>query len=212
MSDQPTTILLHGLGRDRDIMLPIEENLSHVGFDTYNLSYPSQQYSIAHLSKRIAHHLEQLFGRVSFNFVTHSLGSLILRYMSAHNMIEQPTSAVMLGPPNHGTTVINLLRRLSWFRKEFGPAALELATDSHLWMQLPSGITYPCGIIAGTRSIEPWFSWTVLKGPDDGKVTVESTKLNACDHITVPVAHRHLPADATVNQYILHYLQHQRFL
>lgn len=207
MSDQPITILLHGLGRDRDIMLPIEKSLNDAGFDVCNLSYPSQRHPIAYLSNKIARHLETSFGRISFNFVTHSLGSIILRYMSAHKIIAPPKKVMMLGPPNHGTAVINLLRHLPGFTRIYGPAALELATDSPLFKQLPAHTDFTCQIIAGTHSIDPWFSWTVLKGPDDGKVTVESTKLdNLQAHITLPVAHRHLPASKQVHVHIMDFM------
>lgn len=211
MSHQPTTILLHGLGRDRSIMAPLEKRLVADNYDVYNLSYPSQQHTVHELSSQIAERLKQRFGKSHFNFVTHSLGSILLRYMVTHRMIEIPNRVVMLGPPNHGTPVIDLLRHLSWFRKTYGPAALQLATDSELWDILPSGVSYPCGIIAGSRSLEPWFSWTVLKGQDDGKVTVKSTQLDDSDHLIVPVAHRHLPLNTSVHQQVKHYLSNQSF-
>lgn len=211
MNNQLTTILMHGLGRNSAIMEPLEKKLTSEQFDVYNLSYPSERYPIHDLSMQIAESLKQRFGKNQFNFVTHSLGSIILRYMVMHEMIETPNRTVMLGPPNHGTSVINLLRRIAWFRKTYGPAALELATDSELWNILPSGVSYPCGIIAGNRSLEPWFSWTVLKGSDDGKVTVKSTKLHGCDHLILPVAHRHLPIHPAVHRQVKYYLLKQQF-
>ena len=55
------------------------------------------------------------------------------------------------------------------------------------------------GIIAGDHSVDKLYSWFLLKGPNDGKVTVVSTKLARMkDHIVVHAAHPFLPNDPTV--------------
>lgn len=211
--NSPIVILLHGLGRDNRIMIPMEKALLAVGFATYNLSYPSQKYAIETLSNQIAHHINTLFPNRVIYFVTHSLGSIILRYIKAYELVKLIDRVVMLGPPNHGTPIIDYLRRITWFRQHWGPAALELATDTKgIYHRLPEPIHFDCGIIAGKRTFDPWFSWSILKGPDDGKVTVDSTYLKGMrDHILIPCSHAQLPCNLLAIKQTIYFLKENQF-
>ena len=213
LNNTPIVILLHGLGRDRHIMDPMEKALIAAGFDTHNMSYPSRKYAIETLAHQIADRINEKFSDRVCYFVTHSLGSLILRYIAAHQLVAHIDRVVMLGPPNHGTAIIDLMRRSAWFRHYWGPAALELATDGKgIYHSLPEPIDFDCGIIAGNRTLDPWFSWTILKGPDDGKVTVVSTKLKGMkDHIVIPGSHLYLPRNKSVIRQTICFLKENRF-
>ncbi len=207
------TILLHGLGRTKSIMAPIEKALIKKNIPVFNVSYPSTQYPIAVLAKIISDELNHKFPGYSFDFITHSLGSIILRYMDAHKLISHIHRVVMIGPPNQGTAIINFLRHIPSFRSILGPAALELATDeAGIYHQLPQAVNFSCGIIAGNKSIDPWFSWTLLKGADDGKVSVASTKITSmADHTIVPTTHGFLPGKQETIEQALYFLEHGKF-
>lgn len=203
-----TTILLHGLGRDRHIMQPIERVLNAHQMDVYNVSYASTRYDIPTLARQVADRLTRLFPNQSLRFVAHSLGGILVRYMLYRQWIQPTQRLIMLGTPNHGTPIVNVMRHFARFRRLYGPAALDLATDAPFWQELPDSIDCPCTIIAGNHTLDPWFSWTILKGPDDGKVTVESTKLNGMEqHIVLPLAHRQLPGNALTHRHILNALK-----
>lgn len=195
MPNQIIVVLLHGLGKTPAIMSHLEKALIEAGFEVCNLGYPSQSAPIAELAKDIAIRLKTKFPTHHFYFVAHSLGSIIVRYIAMHELLPHIDRVVMLGPPNHGTPVINLLRRFKWCREHWGPAAIELSTD-HLGIchQLTEPLTFDCTVIAGNRTIDPWFSWTILKGEDDGKVTVTSTRVAGMKaHIVVATHHAYLP-------------------
>jgi hypothetical protein len=213
MNNKTLTVLLHGLGKDREIMEDLERRLIAEQFDVYNLSYPSKSYPIAELAQHVADRIKKGFPNRPINFVTHSLGSIVVRYIHAHNLIPSISRVVMLAPPNHGTPVVNFLRNIKWFNEYWGPAFVELSSDEQgIHNQLNEAVAFECGIIAGNKSVDPWFSWTILEGEDDGKVTVQSTKLKGMkDHIIISVAHPNLPKHPDVIQQAIYFLKNGRF-
>lgn len=213
MNTDSVTVLLHGLGKDRDIMSDLERALTEHAFDVYNLSYPSKSYPVAELAQHVADRINKGFANKQINFVTHSLGSILVRYIAQHKLVSDIHRVVMLAPPNKGTPVINKLRNFRWFNNYWGPAAIELSSDEHgIHNELSEEVDFELGIIAGNKSADPWFSWTILKGEDDGKVTVESTKIAGMKaHTVLPVAHPNMPKHPSVIEKTIYFLQNGSF-
>ena len=117
----------------------------------------------------------------------------------------------MLGPPNKGSEVVDAMAEIPGFELINGPAGLQLGTEK---TSIPNSLgaeDFEVGIIAGTKSINLILS-TMLPNPDDGKVSVESTKLEGMtDHITVPVSHPFLMKDEEVIRQTIHFLKYGQF-
>ena len=186
--------------------------LSEKGFSAVNLGYPSREYPIEVLAeKAIEPALEECPAGVDINFVTHSLGGILVRQYLSEHTIPNLGRVVMLGPPNQGSEVVDELAHVPGFHFVSGDAGLQLGTgDLSLPNQLGAA-NFNVGVIAGTRSIN-WILSMLIPGADDGTVSIESTKLAGMnDHVEMPTTHTFMMANDAVIAQVIYYLKHGAF-
>ena len=205
-------VLLHGMARSDSSMNKMEKELKEAGYAVVNFDYPSTHHNIESIAKDyLPNAVAQCKPNVIINFVTHSLGGIVLRKYLSDNKLEFLGRVVMLGPPNKGSEVVDKLKKLPGFKFINGPAGLELGTDKTSVPNLLGAVTYPVGIIAGSSTINPILS-QMLPNPDDGKVSVESTKVEGmADHIILPVSHPFLMRNDEVIRQVKRFLKTGKF-
>ncbi len=186
-------VLLHGLARTSSSMARMTEELEEAGYATANVDYPSREHEIAELADiAVNEGLEacrSMEGIERIHFVTHSLGGILVRQYLSGAEIEELGRVVMLGPPNQGSAAVDELGGVPGFDWLNGPAGRQLGKGEESVPLSLGPAEFELGVIAGNRTIDPITS-AVLENPDDGRVSVEDTKLDGMDDFVV-VDHSH---------------------
>jgi hypothetical protein len=193
-------------------MRPIDKFLKREGFSVFNLNYPSRKKSIEELGKFVREQIQSNEEKgIKLDFVTHSMGGIILRYIMKVDPLPNLGRVVMLGPPNQGSEVVDRLSKLKIF-KLMGPASLQLGTSSDGFVNTLGKVDFDLGIIAGNRSINPFLSF-LISGPDDGKVSVERTKvIGMNDFMIVHCSHSFYMSNLNVKEEVRSYLKNGYFV
>lgn len=200
-------VLLHGLARSAGSMSRMEAALKGAGFTTCNIGYPSTKFTVEELAARFVVPEIRKCARIGpVHFVTHSMGGIIVREIRRTEPGIQFGRVVMLGPPNHGSELVDNLGGWSLFRWVNGPAGQQLGTGPGSLPNRLGPATFEVGVIAGNKPLlEPFKGY--IAGPSDGKVSLESAKLESMkDYLVLPVTHSLMMRDQQVIEQAIGFL------
>ena len=205
-------VFLHGLARSSSSMDKTADAFEDRGFFVANVDYPSRKHKVETLAPMaIETGLAMCPADSKIHFVTHSLGGILVRYYLENNALPYLGRVVMLGPPNRGSKVVDRYRNVPGFKAFNGPAANQLGTGSDGIAAALGPVDFELGVIAGTRTINLILS-LALPNPDDGKVSVENTKIEGMsDFIAVPHSHPFLMRASIVIEQALSFIENGRF-
>ncbi|UFN48712.1 alpha/beta hydrolase [Roseomonas sp. OT10] len=208
-------LLLHGIARRAASMGRMERALRAAGYGTLNLDYAARHRPLEALAEEVAREARDFLARPdgALHIVAHSMGGLLARILATRHRPPALGRVVMLGTPNGGSEVADLLSRNLLYRRFFGPAGAQLVTCPEASLRAALGpVDYPLGVIAGDRSLDPIASWLLLPGPNDGRVCVARTRVEGmADHLVLHVTHTLMMRHPEVIRQTLHFLRHGRF-
>ena len=215
-----TVVLLHGLGLRRWAMWRMAHALAQAGYRVVNLTYPSRTVPLEALVRdwlpRTLREKGVILGisSGSLHFVTHSMGGIVVRgWLKEHGVPANLGRVVMLAPPNQGAPLVDRIGRWRTFGLCTGVNGRRLGTgpDSYPRQLGPWPGGGELGIIAGNRSLLPWFrQWS--GSPGDGKVPVTHTHLEGCAaHLVLPCSHTWIQYQGSVIRQVKSFLQNGSF-
>lgn len=192
----------------------MEKSLQEEGYKTCNVSYPSTKYPIEKLvADFVLPEIDKCLkeGVKTVNFVTHSMGGILVRYIATQNIGFKMGRVVMLSPPNKGSEVVDTLRGLWLFKAINGPAGLQLSTSNESLPNTLGKANFELGIITGNQSINLILS-SMIEGVDDGKVSIESAKLEGMkDFLVVEATHPFIMKNKIVIEQTKYFLKNAEF-
>ena len=206
-------ILLHGLARTPASMEDLAVFLEERGYTVANVGYPSRKKPIEELAApAIEDGLRQCPQETTVHFVTHSLGGILVRYYLDDNEIAQLGRVVMLTPPNQGSEIVDALKDVPGYEFLNGPSGQQLGTGPESIPAQLGPVEFELGVIAGDKTIDPIGS-QFLPNPDDGKVSVESTKVKGMnDFIQVSRSHAMIMQAPEVMELVVSFIETGEFI
>jgi hypothetical protein len=202
---EQTVVLLHGMGRGRASLWVLETRLKTAGFRTVNFPYVTHARSLDQLSDDLAKFIRENVKTPNYCIIAHSLGNIIVRNAFRREMPPGLGRIVMLAPPNRPADLAQAFKDNPVYRWFTGESGQLLASDE-FYKSLPAP-PVEFGVIAGDRG-----QTVTFKEPNDGVITVESTKLDGMKAwVLVHQAHTFIMGSRQVAQLAVRFLEHGDF-
>lgn len=211
---QQCVVLVHGLWRSGAAMDVIARDLSHHGYITEIVDYPSTSAGIPELAEQYLHQsVEDCRSRkvTQIHMVSHSMGGIIVRQYLQTHILPEGSKVVMMSPPNQGSELSTYFADSWWYEWLVGPAGASLRQDDEGIVSGLAPIQADVGVIAAYRSWSLWpESW--LPSPNDGTVSLKSMVLDEMDDMAfVNAGHAMMRYNDETHRLIRSFLKHGQF-
>ena len=120
--------MLHGLGRSANFLWIAEQFFTAHDYEVHRLANLSNKKDLGELDEQIRSVAQGLCPTTP-NFLTHSMGGIILRVIKTTHPDFAVARVVMLGPPNHGSEIADEWGDWKLFVQLNVPAGARLGRD-----------------------------------------------------------------------------------
>lgn len=202
-------VLIHGLGRTRGSWNALASDLADANVPCLRLSYASTRRAPKEAARDLHGLMSSLEGVARVDFVTHSLGSIVLREALAEPADWRERTevgcAILLAPPSQGSDLARRLRATPVVR----PLADLILGEALEVLSRPAGDVAPTmdpsvktTVIAGVRKTPGGYN-PLVPGDDDGVVGIDETHIEGSKRLTVRGTHTFLSSNRSVLDLIL---------
>lgn len=203
-------VLIHGIVRSSKSMQSLADALKSTPVTVVGFDYPSTRKSIAESAEYLQRVLSSLEGIDEIDVVVHSMGGLLLRtylQQTGAQRDKRLRRMVMLGTPNHGARMANVVQKNVLFQWVYGPAGQQLVEESEGFIARLPVPDFEFAIIVGAAGDETGWN-PLIPGDDDGTISVDCTRLaGASDFITFRSQHSFMMDDKPVIAATLRFLE-----
>lgn len=183
--EKESVVCVHAFLRSYSSLKPIGRVLEKENYDVFIWNYETRKFTL----EKHAEHLIRLLNKIAelkpgvpINFVTHSVGGVIVRVALAHPDCPEEAKrgkAILMAPPNAGSTLARRYSRSSLVQFVFGgKLGMQLLTYSPEHMlnvaKMPSSVDVL--VLSGNKKSK--FLPFQLEEANDGKVCVTETRLD----------------------------------
>ena len=194
-------------------MRSLAKFLEDNGYHILNVGYPSTRFPLESLVEHVHQKLERFSQnpQQKIHFVGYSMGGILARGVIHRHRPLNLGRVVQLAPPNQGSEVADFWKNNFLFKWIFGPAGQDLGAREKGFARILGPVDFELGVVAGDRTLDP-ISSALIKGPNDGKVSVESTKVSGLtDHIVIPATHTFIIYNRQAWDQTLQFLKYGKF-
>jgi len=203
-----SVVLVNGLWLNNLALQPLVWRLQHAGFRAYAFSYPSRREDLQANARGLQEFISSVPGEI-VHCVGYSLGGMVLRALFRDYPNQRPGRVVLLGSPQTGSHVAQVLSRSRAGRWLTGRSVADLLAGAY---REQPWFDREIGVIAGSRPLGLGRLVATLPGISDGTIQVEETKVpGARDTIVLPVAHSAMLWSPSVAEQVATFLRNGRF-
>lgn len=178
-------ILIHGLWMTGFESTVLRQRLARNGFYVEQYHYSTTTTAVDTVVEELKQRILAVPGPA--HLVGHSLGGLVALRLAERLPEVELGRVVLLGSPVNGSLAAQNLVKwpgASWLLGDL-PSAELLQSTPRRWTRDSA-----LGVIAGSRSVGLGRFFGHFKGPNDGTVAVDETRLlGAREHLVLPVSH-----------------------
>lgn len=208
-------VLIHGFMRDCRDMLPLKKNLGILGYEgmlvNLPLTYKRLEHSVLVLEDILNDLILNLKEQEKIYLVGHSTGGLVIRsWLAQSKHGSKINRSVLLVTPNQGSELADLAGK--YFRVLPAICKTLASLQSSQVRKLPGLSKCPgeIGAIAGNKN--NLLLGRLLKGENDGRVTVESVRLAGLkDFVILPFGHMEIHKEFSTAQRVAQFLSLGKF-